>query len=342
MLGPTGVLANFATRFGDDMVRSGRYSDVLIASIGAGGSFVEDWAPGGSESRRVPVVVQRLADAGFHVDYLLWHQGEANVDDTPESYVGWFHEMLRNIRAHGVNAPIFVPLASICGGPTGPNVRAAQAALVDPDQGIFPGPDTDSLGGSFRFDTCHISGEGLDRHAAMWLLTLERYQDRWLSRSFERVSNRDVDPALLAPHFLLAREAYNAAGVTTAILPAEIDKARASDGASIMGLQFSNRIGGSVAARLVLHVRASADTTLVTGLFREGSDRPVALHTQALKLGVPVRVEQGFLVPAPTGGATGLSVRVGIDQPGAIVFFNEPPADPAAYESSYVEATPGG
>jgi hypothetical protein len=207
LLGASGIGGSFGSRLGQGLVKSGLFSNVLLVPIGVGGTYIEDWAPGGIHHRRIMVAIRRLADAGFKITFLLWHQGEGNTgpNSDQKAYRANFLDMLDAIRARGVGAPIFVPLVSICGGDADANTRSAQKALPDTKLGIYPGPDTDTLGLSKRFDGCHFSREGLDQHAAMWLVTLSRFMKSGPAVLTERVTARTIGAGAAEPQVVRAR-----------------------------------------------------------------------------------------------------------------------------------------
>jgi len=77
--------------------------------------------------------------------------------------------MMQGIRAKGITAPVYIAQASYCHGRSSEHIRAAQSSLVDSGAGMLAGPDTDSLRGPlWRYDDCHFSAAGADRHAALW------------------------------------------------------------------------------------------------------------------------------------------------------------------------------
>jgi len=80
--------------------------------------------------------------------------------------------ILGALRSHGVEAPIYVALATICNSPPNETIRSAQRAVVDQGLGIFAGPDTDTIGLSDRYDGCHMAESGLIRHAELWIKAL--------------------------------------------------------------------------------------------------------------------------------------------------------------------------
>jgi hypothetical protein len=114
---------------------------------------------------------------------VLWMQGEAEAKSTqmpPSDYARHFHDIVADLRANGVVAPVFPAVTTLCeaGEPpytNAPAIREAQLSLPNPAEGVFAGPETDSVGREFRFDCCHFSAAGLDRCADLWLATLARH-----------------------------------------------------------------------------------------------------------------------------------------------------------------------
>lgn len=90
-----------------------------------------------------------------------------------DAYQEIFLAMLASIRSEGVDAPIYVSVATRC-HQRGPNevVRQAQRELVESARNIHAGPDTDTLGRRYRYDGCHFSTAGLERFAELWLRAL--------------------------------------------------------------------------------------------------------------------------------------------------------------------------
>jgi len=173
LIGPTNYGGNFLTRLASKLVDRGAYQVVILAPIAVGGTKVQDWAVGGFLNRRLVVMIKRLHDAGLNPTPILWHQGEANVEDVPQEYTRYFMSVFSTIRRNGVYAPIYVAEATVGGGKGYGNLRAIQRGLVDLAKGILAGPNTDEIGLDKRYDTCHFSDEGADIHAEMWYKILE-------------------------------------------------------------------------------------------------------------------------------------------------------------------------
>lgn len=188
LLGASGDGGNFATRLGDKIIEDGLFDRVILAPIAMGGTTVEQWAEEGMFNRRIPVLIRRLYDAGLSADFILWHQGEGNPgmgDRGGRQYRKNLLEVVETFRRYGVNAPFFVALATLCGGPhpNAQNIRAGQKAAVNPSVGIHQGPDTDIIGVDYRWDKCHFDDLGLSLAAALWLEVMAEFQSGRLQRA---------------------------------------------------------------------------------------------------------------------------------------------------------------
>jgi hypothetical protein len=116
---------------------------------------------------------------------VLWHQGEADAlhGTSAQAYIRSFAALVASFRRSlDIRAPFYVATASYFAIPEGyaasqSLIRAAQRALIDPDNAILAGPDTDSI--RYRFDGCHMGRAGLVEHARAWQVILRaRYHGR--------------------------------------------------------------------------------------------------------------------------------------------------------------------
>lgn len=153
------------------------YDAVVLVPFAFSTSAIADWKPGGVLHEPL---LRRIDDAtahGLRFTHLLWHQGEADARaGTDEaSYRAGFLALMKAIRARGIDAPVYVPLATRCGRTQGNDaVRAAQGALPDRAQRILAGPDTDTIGRADRHDGCHFADSGLAQAARLWQEALRK------------------------------------------------------------------------------------------------------------------------------------------------------------------------
>jgi hypothetical protein len=184
--GASGSGGSVWTRLGDRLINEGVFKRVLFIPIAFGGTYVADWAPNGSMNRRTAFALGRLRRAlgvpVINVSAVLWQQGEAEANHTQmsaEQYRHAFHEVVADLRARGVFAPVIAACSTVCeaGERTHDNaeeIRKALRGLDDPASGLLRGPDTDVIGHEDRYDRCHLAESGLNRCAELWFGSIRR------------------------------------------------------------------------------------------------------------------------------------------------------------------------
>jgi hypothetical protein len=171
LLGTDGSGGSVWGILGDSLVASGAFDQVLIAPFGIGGTSLKEWTVGGRLHPRVEHAAAQLQKSGITPTHVLWHQGEndARAGTPQNAYAGMFTELVDALRDYGINAPVFVAVATICNNLGSDAIRSAQRGLPNAVEGVYPGADTDSLSDMHdRHDFCHFSQTGLVEHAALW------------------------------------------------------------------------------------------------------------------------------------------------------------------------------
>ncbi len=169
--GAGGTGGSVWSRWGDLLIASGDYDQVVIAGVAVSASGISRWTVGGDLHPRLIEALEGMRAQGLTPTHLLWHQGETDAKEgsSAEAYRRRFMAMIDSVRAQGITAPVLVATATYCHGRSSAELRAAQASLVDPGAGIHAGPDTDALvGPQWRHDDCHFSEAGAARHAELW------------------------------------------------------------------------------------------------------------------------------------------------------------------------------
>ncbi len=161
------------SRLGPKIVSAGLYDNVLFISVGVGGTSVSLWVPGALYHDRITEAMDLLGNAGFSTTHFLWHQGESDRYSTADEYKTNFNLMLGSIRSRQPTTPVYVSIASRCGGDPITQIQQAQMDLVDIENYVFQGPNTDTLGFSYRYDGCHFHEGGLEAHADLWMEVLQ-------------------------------------------------------------------------------------------------------------------------------------------------------------------------
>jgi hypothetical protein len=171
LLGASGSEGEFITPLADALIESKIYDEIVIISLGVGGSKIEAWSAGGDLNRMMFQVLDQAR--GFQVTEVIWHQGEADFTNrtSSESYIRSFNSLSSSLADHGVTAPIFIAIATKCGYDEiwvkHNDIAVAQRSLID-DKTVFLGVDTDDLlaPNDRRLDECHLSASGQLKVAA--------------------------------------------------------------------------------------------------------------------------------------------------------------------------------
>ncbi len=157
----------------DLRISAGRATRETMVPIGVGGSYIHDWEPGGANNIRIAVAARRLAAAGLTPTGVLIGQGESDLYTPGATYQTSLQNTINSIHSYWPNVNVYVALETYINGATSAAVRAAQAAVVNPANHVFQGPDGDALGAGFRHDDIHFSYlPGCTTWAARWQAVL--------------------------------------------------------------------------------------------------------------------------------------------------------------------------
>jgi Carbohydrate esterase, sialic acid-specific acetylesterase len=177
LLGATGDKGSVWTRLGDMLIDNGLYSHVIFVTIGAGGTSVSRWTTNGDLFQRIVKTKSQLDQQNLQLTHLLWHQGESDgkIGTEKDDYKMMLVDMLDGIRHLGINAPLYLAIATRCEGPIRKDIHEAQLELVEERGDIVMGANTDTLSDmDDRYDFCHFSDTGLQKHAALWRQSIQK------------------------------------------------------------------------------------------------------------------------------------------------------------------------
>ncbi|MHC1788401.1 sialate O-acetylesterase [Solidesulfovibrio sp.] len=186
LLGPSGERASVVLDFADSAIEEGLFDSALVVSLAVQGASVFSWSRHGDLRPLLEKTLREMASQGIAVNLVLYHQGEADclIGLEGERYALALDNILGDLRRLGVRAPAIVSRVSRhkaldCADPDPaacsricPDIRAAQAAVVDVAHGVFAGPDTD-MAVPERFDGYHMTDAGRQRFAALLLETVQ-------------------------------------------------------------------------------------------------------------------------------------------------------------------------
>ncbi|MBY3022373.1 sialate O-acetylesterase [Rhizobium leguminosarum] len=193
LLGSTNTRGEYWTLLGNNLIASGQNDNVILAPLAYSGSEVARWAAGGDFNPVLVDTVKQLQGSGYRITNVLWVQGEADLvmGTTAKAYQERFMSMVDTLRQHGVEAPVYISIASKCLEPSNGGFKEhipdnaivrAQLALSKSSHGIREGVNSDALlDGDDRYDDCHFGGTGGEKASRAWLNLLRG--DRHLETS---------------------------------------------------------------------------------------------------------------------------------------------------------------
>ncbi|MDC9810818.1 sialate O-acetylesterase [Rhizobium binxianense] len=181
LLGSTDTKGEYWTLLGNYLIASRQYDSVVLAPLAYSGSEVARWAKGGDLNPVLVDTVKQLQEPGYRITGVLWVQGEADLvlGTTAEAYQDHFMSMVDTLRQNGVEAPVYISIASKCLEPSNGGFKEhipdnavvrAQLALSKSGHAIREGVNSDALlDGDDRYDDCHIGGSGAEKLSRAWL-----------------------------------------------------------------------------------------------------------------------------------------------------------------------------
>lgn len=169
MPGTSGAGGSVWVALANRWVAEGRARQVLVVTRAQESTGIAQWQPGGALFGRIVATSGALRLRGVKISRIFWSHGETDAAlGTPESaYSNGLSSLIVGIRRAGIDAPIHVALASVCGPAASPAIRRAQFAAVG-GMGVLAGPDLDRIGAGDRHERCHFSGTGQELAAKAW------------------------------------------------------------------------------------------------------------------------------------------------------------------------------
>ena len=153
---------------------------VGLASVGVGGSRVDQWLPGGDLYPRLEQALTSLGPNNCRA--VLWHQGESDAlaGTAAEVYAQRLESVIAQSRVDaGFTVPWGVAIVSwlpYTSEADQAQVRAGQQQVIDADPAVFLGSETDTfhtLG--YLADGVHYNAEGLTAHGVQWAQRVRAY-----------------------------------------------------------------------------------------------------------------------------------------------------------------------
>lgn len=154
-------------------IESGKADRILLISRAKESTAIAEWQPGGALFGRIAKVRRELDERQLRVRRILWVQGESDaaLGTSQQAYSQALAALVTGLRRIGLDAPVHVALASICGPSSNSAVRRAQLSSVG-DNGVRLGPDLDRIGTADRYERCHFTASGQRAAVDAWTAAL--------------------------------------------------------------------------------------------------------------------------------------------------------------------------
>lgn len=151
--------------------------EVTFMPIGVGATTVNDWLPNGRAYPKLQKAMSVIKSKQIKFDYIFWHQGSSDIGTPSSIYQKCFNSFASQVIKLGDlrSSKWIIARHSKCFGQVDEKLWKAQTDIARMDDHIrfFIGPDTNSLGDEYRFDTCHLNQQGQEKMATLWLESLK-------------------------------------------------------------------------------------------------------------------------------------------------------------------------
>jgi hypothetical protein len=162
---------------GKKIIEAGLADKVIFMPIGLGGTSVMDWMSGGRAFSKLNDAIGVIKQQKITFDFVLWHQGSSDFGTSKDDYVSRLSSVIAYVNKNVQVGKWLIAIHSRCWGTMDLNIEAAQRVVgAQAQNGHFLGPDTNTLGDEYRFDTCHLNQRGQEQMATMWLESIKNAQ----------------------------------------------------------------------------------------------------------------------------------------------------------------------
>lgn len=155
---------------GRDIVEAGVAKQVTFMPIGVAGSKVADWQTGGPDFGKLNDAINLIKINRITFDFAIWHQGSADFGMARTEYASRLLSVIAYVNQNITVKRWLIGIHSRCWGTYDTEIEAAQRSVADaPLSNRYLGANTNTLGDDFRFDQCHLTQQGQEQAAALWL-----------------------------------------------------------------------------------------------------------------------------------------------------------------------------
>jgi len=173
---------------GDNILNKTSYTKINIYNVAVDGTRIGEWRADASSSayggsiyddfnysnnklfERVEFAKQQADFDNNPITHVFIHIGESDglEGTTKAQYKADMLAFIQDLRDIGIDAHIVLAKGTYFVGSTDFEIRQAIDELISENDFIYPGPDTDQYGSSFRYDNVHFNSSGLTQVASDW------------------------------------------------------------------------------------------------------------------------------------------------------------------------------
>lgn len=178
LLGSTGQDGSPWVLTGNKLIRDGLADNVIVVPAAVGGTSVSQWRANGRLHQMLKGRLGEVAENGIEITHFLWHQGESDhplAENSlgPIDYESGMLEIISLTKQYFPNSKFFVSIATRCTNKS-PNLLLQNIQRkITSVNGVYLGPNTDNIGDEDRYDGCHFSGAGIEKHSDGWVSAIK-------------------------------------------------------------------------------------------------------------------------------------------------------------------------
>lgn len=192
ILGASGKKGSIWLPVFDQLLKTREFDSILIVNIAQGSSSVEDWQPNGMYHERLQGTLTSLQEKNLEPDFILWQQGEQdNLNGmSKEDYKRAFRKIHGTVIRFDDQIPILISITSFhpsSATPVSSEIREAQYELIQENECLFLGPDTDVHVAESRYDGIHFSTKGMNSVSKDWAESIDDFLDLSLNSESKKV-----------------------------------------------------------------------------------------------------------------------------------------------------------
>jgi len=177
IIGSQGNYGSVWGMVGDKLINNGFHDKVIFSNCGWGSAKINQLNRGDYFGYLV-LNYNALIKKFGRVDGILFHQGEADNNDSADNYYDEFTIFINNLKENGIEIPVYLSRASLCriNKPINKNLTDIQIKLINDYKIVKEGPNTDLLfDKNYRLkDYCHFSLLGFEKFSEMWIESIAK------------------------------------------------------------------------------------------------------------------------------------------------------------------------